>query len=73
MTIKRMDSKSFRQVDSAKRKMDGVKGAPFSQKTTKWEIEAPQKLLKEQSNGRTKWINLFRRYQISRTIIGWIR
>jgi hypothetical protein len=53
--------------------MEGVKGAPFSQKKTKWEIEAPQKLLKEQSNGKTKWINLFRRYQISRTIIGWVR
>jgi hypothetical protein len=62
LTIKRMDSKSLRLVDGAKRKMEGVKGAPFSQKKTKWEIEAPQKLLKEQSNGKTKWINLFRRH-----------
>jgi hypothetical protein len=62
LTIKRTDSKSLRQVDGAKRKMEGVKGAPFSKKKTKWEIEAPQKLLKEQSNGKTKWINLLRRY-----------
>jgi hypothetical protein len=48
MTIKRMDPKSLRLVDGTKRKMEGVKGA--------------QKLLKEWSNGKTKWINLFRRY-----------